>query len=369
MRNAGKTIPLTAVLVLAVMLVAGIIAMINSIPLSIRTIYGYSREFTGITPRGDASRTAAILKEIQEKSPVELGRVMKCRTASTLIQSIVGKWPYYPLGLTVEDAQYYLDKQGMTHVTGRMPKNGAAEALISRKVAVNLGLKIGDNLLAPDNDDGFSPNEVKIVGIAEGDRWLMLMNRKYLEDYHFPPIDVGIVFAKERSEQRKLDLWLEKNFKGRPVAVLAYHQIEKDTNEMFATLYQILNAVVGTLVIVITIMMGMLINIYQSQRLIEFGLLQALGYTKKQILRRVIAESVLVVIVGWLLGLGAAYALLQFAKSVLMDPRAFSLDTLDPVAYLYTVPLPFAILLTALGTVLWRFKNFDPIGVVERRIV
>jgi ABC-type antimicrobial peptide transport system permease subunit len=138
---------------------------------------------------------------------------------------------------------------------------------------------------------------------------------------------------------------------------------------MFRTLYQILNVVIGTLVIVITFMMGMLINIYQSQRIVEFGLLQAIGYTKRQILSRVLTETAMVVVVGWLLGLLAAYGLLNVANATLMAPRAYAINPVDKVAYLYSLPLPIAILVVAAATITVRFKNFDPIGVVERRIV
>jgi hypothetical protein len=64
---------------------------------------------------------------------------------------------------------------------------------------------------------------------------------------------------------------------------------------MFSILYRILDVVIGTLVLVITFMMGMLMNIYQSQRLVEFGLLQAIGYTKKQLFARVFAETAIVI--------------------------------------------------------------------------
>jgi putative ABC transport system permease protein/lipoprotein-releasing system permease protein len=52
-----------------------------------------------------------------------------------------------------------------------------------------------------------------------------------------------------------------------------------------------------------------------------------------------------------------------------MEPHAFSLQTYDPTAFNYTLPLPFAILSVAALTVWWRFHRFDPVGVVERRLV
>jgi putative ABC transport system permease protein/lipoprotein-releasing system permease protein len=116
-------------------------------------------------------------------------------------------------------------------------------------------------------------------------------------------------------------------------------------------------------------MMGMLINIYLSQRLVEFGLLQALGYTKRRLLMRVIKETTSVIVLGWLLGVALAYGGLMLAKAKLMDPNAFALNPLDATAYLYTLSAPLAVVIVATMTVVLRFRSFDPVGVVERRLV
>lgn len=368
-RNAGKTIPLTSVIMLAVLLVAGIISMINSIPYSIRTIYLYSKESLGITPRGDPTLTPSLVAEVRDNCPIPIGRLVICRGTSSEVKSIVGKWPFLVLGLAQTDVDFYLQRQGVTHLEGRKPKPGAAEAIISEPVARNLKLKIGDAVQGPEIDGSYSPNKVKVVGIATTDRWLMVGDIEYQRQNHFPPVDVAMVFAKDPERQNELDQWAVKRFKGRRAQLYAYFQIEKNTEEMFATLYQVLNLVISILVLVITFMMGMLMNIYQSQRLVEFGLLQAIGYTKRQLLKRVIIEAIAVVVVGWILGLFLAYGLLNVVKRVLMDPNAFALNTLDRAAYAYTVPIPFAILLVAIATVVYRFRKFDPVGVVERRLV
>ena len=368
-RNAGKTIPLTGVIMLAVLLICGIVSLINSIPYSIRTIYMYSRQTLAITPRGDASQTPKLAKQIRDGSPVPLERIVMARAAGNQVMSIVGKWPFAVIGLKQDDMRYWLDRQGVRQVTGRLPVEGAAEAVVSEPVARNLNLKLGDFLLKPDDNEAYSPNPVKIVGIARSDMWLMMMSYEYIRANHFPDVDVLLAFAGNLTDQEKLDRWAEEAFKGERAQVFAYHQLEKQTDEMFNILYKILNVVIATLVLVITLMMGMLINIYQSQRLVEFGLLQALGYTKRQLLGRVMRETVSVVILGWFLGVVVAYLLLRFTKSILMDPKAFALNTLDPTAFLYTLPIPAAILIVATLTVLGRFRRFDPVGVVERRLV
>ncbi len=369
LRNAGKTLPLTAVIMFAVLLVAAIIALVNSIPYSVRTIYIYSREMLGIGPRGDPEGTQVVLNRIRRESPVHLNRIMVCRATSTQVNSIVGPWPFVVLGLGQDDIRYYLQRQGVKAIEGRLPKAGEAEALVSRPVALNLGLKIGSNVQGPEVENSYSPLNVKVVGIAETSRWIMLNTIEYQRLHHFPPIDLGLVFADNLKDQNTLDHWAEKRFKGKRTQVFAFFQVDRTTDKMFNTLYQILNVVIGMMVLVITFMMGMLINIYQTQRLVEFGLLQAIGYTRKRLFKRTVQESIVVVIAGWILGTATAFGILNLVKIYVMDPHAYAINTLDPTAFWYTVPIPFAIMVVAFVTVVIRFRQFDPVSIVERRLV
>lgn len=369
LRNSGKTLPLIGVIMLAVMLIAGIVAMIDSITYSIQTIYSYSANFLAINPRGDPLSTPKLRMEVERHTPVKLERIMTCRAAGTQVNSIVGKWPFVVFGMQEQDFDFYLKRLKVTGIDGRLPRTGKAEMLVSDPVARNLHLKLGSVVLKPDSQDSYSPVPVKVVGIAHTDQWTMLTDYEFVAQNYFPPIDDLLVFAYNRPDQSKLDEWAFKHFKGERAALWAYREINRQTHTMFATLFAILNVVIGLLVVVITFMMGMLINIYLSQRLVEFGLLQALGYTKRQLLKRVIKESAVVVVLGWALGVGLGYVLLCIVKRTLMDPNAYEILLNDPVAFRYTLPVPIAIMLVAGLTVYLRFKNFDPVSVVERRLV
>gem|GEM_PF-396534 len=379
-RNAGKSIPLIVVIMLAVLLETGVIALIDSIPYSIRMTYQYSREMLGVSPRGDPTGTSKLLKDIERHSPVPLERVMLCRVSNAEVDSIVGHWPFVVLGLGQDDMRYYLDRLHVTHIEGRLPAPGAPEAIISTPVARNLKLHLYDPnethaqrehsiLLSPDKTDDYSPLPVKIVGIADTDQWLMVNSIEYQRAYHFPPVDLGLVFARNLTDQDALGRWAEKHFEGKKAAIFAYYMLEKQTDEMFHTLFSILNVVIATLALVITFMMAMLMNIYQTQRLVEFGLLQAIGYTRFQMLRRVFTETAIVIVLGWIFGVAAAQLLLLIADRVLMAPHSFALQTFDERAFRYALPLPIAILTVAAITVWWRFRRFDPVAIVERRLV
>jgi len=368
-RNAGKSLPLIGVIMLAVMLVGGIVAMINSITYSIETIYHYSANFLAINPRGDPSGTKKFEIEVIRGTPVPIERIMRCRAVGTQVNSIVGKWPFVVFGLKPDDMSFYLARMGSQGMAGRFPAKGKPEMIVSDPVARNLHFHIGSIALDPDSQDNYSPYPVKVVGIVHTSQWVMLGDYTYFAQNHFPPIDDLLFFAHNRADESKLDEWAFKHFKGQRVALFAYREIDRQTHTMFQTLFAILNVVIATLVIVITIMMGMLINIYQSQRLVEFGLLQALGYTKARLLNRVLKESLVVVILGWILGVVLGYGLLVVVKRILMDPNAYAVMLNDPVAFRYTLPIPIAIVFVAGLTVHWRFRNFDPVSVVERRLV
>jgi len=369
LRNKGKSLPLVGVIVLAVMLVSGIVSMMDSIPLSIRTIYSYSRNYAGLTPRGDPTQTLRIKEIVEEESPVKPDRIMFVRGLDLNVMSIVGKWPFVILALQPEDIPYYLEHVGPGKLEGRLPNDGEPEVVMSEPVMRNLHVKVGDVILGPDKPEAYSPNEVRIVGMIHSNEWTAVMPYSYVAANHFPPVDALLVFANGAKAQSDFDHWAEKRFTGERARVFAYHKLEKDTAEMFNILYKILDVVIGLLVVVITIMMGMLISIFLAQRVQEFGLLQALGYTKRAILGRVMGEMTVVVIGGWVAGVVVAYGLLNVVKATLMDPRAFMLNPLDRTAYFYTLPVPLAIYTVALVTVWQRFRTFDPVAVVERRLV
>ncbi|MEQ1823998.1 MAG: ABC transporter permease [Fimbriimonadaceae bacterium] len=368
-RNKGKSIPLIVVVMLAVMLVMGLVSMMNSIPLSIQTIYSYGRYSVAVSPRGDPSMTPKIVEKIRNKCPYPIERIILCRASGTQVKSIVGKWPFVVFGMQPNDWDYYLKKLGSTGLVGRYPDPTKPEAIISRPIAENLDLKIGSDLQNPATQESYSPFPVKVVGIAQTDEWLILNGFEYQQANHFPPVDNVLVFAKDMVTQDKVDHWVRDTLKGERAQVFAFYILEKQTAEMFKILYRLLDIIIWALALVITFMMGLLMNIYVTQRMIEFGLLQALGFTKQALLRRVLSETGIVLLLGWSLGVLSAVGLLKLAKVILMDPNAFALNILDPISIRYTLPIPFAIAVVAGWTLTARFRQFDPVGVVERRVV
>jgi hypothetical protein len=69
-------------------------------------------------------------------------------------------------------------------------------------------------------------------------------------------------------------------------------------------LYQFLAIADGLVIGAVALLSTFLANIYFEQRLGEFGLLSAFGFRRERLARRVMVETGILVVVGWLIGIG-----------------------------------------------------------------
>ncbi len=366
-RNPGRSLPLTLVLTLAVLTIACVVALLNSIDRTILKIYDYNRYFAAITPRGGDALRPELRALVEQASGV--GEVYETIVCFMTVETIVGKMPFVIFGVPTDKMEQLVARCGLELGAGRYPAPGAPEVALSEPLMRNKKLRLGDVVLSPLVPDQYAPVPVRVVGILKGDTWLAITSEEFTRTYFFPPLRNLLVFSADVRQQPKLDRWLRENLRGKQARVWTYAELRQETHRAFKNLYFITGVVVVLVSLMLATMMGLLANIYFQQRLVEFGLLQAIGYTRRSLLARVSWETVLVVLVGWVLGVLLAMGVLNWAKWALMEPRGLYLEPLDPIAYRYTLPVPLMVLLFALGTIGWRLRTFDPVAIVERRIV
>lgn len=369
-RNPGQTVPLTLVIVMSVLLIAGIVAMLNSIPTSIRTIYGYNKEFVAVWPRGDPELTEQIAGQIA--GAPHLGNVFRVRVAIMRVKTIIGQWPFVLFGAEQRDMKPILSRIGLRITEGRLPEAGEAGVVISRAVARNRGYRIGSVVLSPDVQEEWSLIPARVVGIADGEHWFVLGSTEFIQK-SFLGVDMVslMVMADKRDNQPIVDKYVTDKLKAEAARarVFSFDQLIEDMDRDLATLYVILNIVIAALVTLLATMMGMLANIHFSQRMVEFGLLQAVGYSRAMLLWRAVLETVYVVVGSWLIGIALSHFSLEVVRALVMEPKGYPMETADWSTYRYTLPVPFAIALFATATVWLRFRRFDPVAIVERRLV
>ncbi len=366
-RNLGRTLPMTFVIVLAVVLVASVVSIVHSIDLTVFTLYGYNRYLTGLTPRNALTIDESEVAKIR-KLP-ELGRLYPAHSYQTLIKTIFGKMPFPLFGLDAPGRQLIVARCRQRLVAGRMPAEGRPEAVISEDIAKNLGLKLGDVISNPNSEDSYAPIPIRLVGLLRGPVWLGLTS-KSLVDANSPFTFTGyLAFAPTADEaaQRRLDLAMVRVVDKANARVWRYGGLVREARSALSNLYLILNIIVGIIVFAISFVCGLLSNIYFTQRLPEVATLAAIGYARSQLLRRALGETSLLCILGWLLGIVLTVGLLWTVRAVALAPKGLLLDPFDPRAFAFTLPLPITITLFAVVTIGLRLSALDPVSIIERR--
>ncbi len=365
-RNLSRTAPVALVIVLSVVLIGTVVTIIRSIDLTVLTVYGYNRYFLVAVPRnGNQLAPEAEFAIRSEPLAKEVYRISVCFTN---IRTIFGKFPFVLFGLTDEEMPKMLKLTRMRLVEGRLPREGEPECALSVGIARNRNLKIGDVVLAPDIEDSFAPVPVKLVGLLDGENWFAVISKEFVQKNYFPPLEEVVVAAPTPAQQPELDRRLDKALDKRQVRLFTYGQLVRELRSSLSNLYLIMNIVIAIVVLVIAIMMGMLSNIFFMQRLPEFALLAAMGYTRTMLLWRVVRETLLLVTVGWTVGVLLSMGILWGLYWWVFEPRGMLLQPMDWMAYRYTIPVPIAVLLFAAMSVGPRLLTMDPVLVIERKV-
>ena len=93
----------------------------------------------------------------------------------------------------------------------------------------------------------------------------------------------------------------------------------------------------------------------------------AIGYSRPKLIGRVLAETSLLNIAGWIVGAASTALLMRFLGEKVFRARGLFLDPFDLDAYAHTIPVPICITIFSVGTIAYRLLKLDPVTIIERR--
>jgi hypothetical protein len=378
-RNVTRTLPVGGAIIISVFLIAAIVTLLNSVDDSITTNYGFVRHFSVLATQVARNVSPRLLDRVR-KEP-DLGQMISSVPYFLALRTVFGEMPVPVYGVEPDAMPVLAHVTGNRLVKGRWPRPNTPEIVMSRAWANNFSKDIG-GWIGPKKDDNLPsiPDKQQLVGILEGGASIALTDRSYLL-LELPDaiIRTSYLLVPKSPQQlprlnSRVDDYLN-NYKkygiaeqdARFVRLYTFNGLVKRLRESLGFLYTFL-AIADILVIgAVALMSGFLANIYFEQRLGEFGLLSALGFRRERLARRVIVETGMLVIAGWLLGLLLTWLIFRALDAYYMTPRGLVLAQLDNLAIRYTLPTPIIVGLASLGTVLFRLYRMDPIEIMERR--
>lgn len=196
-------------------------------------------------------------------------------------------------------------------------------ALVSDNFAALYGVKVGDRL---EFRGPHGPLEVEVIGSAPDYSWnrgTILVNRSWFrEKFQDDQVDIYDVWLRPGADPEAMRRKLVEWGASESLAVATRAELRRDLSLMLHRVYSLayaLEVVVG-LVALLGVTNALLISVLQRRR--ELGLLRAVGATRSQVLRSVLAEATLMGLLGALIGFGIGLLLEWFTLRVLISDDA-----------------------------------------------
>lgn len=194
------------------------------------------------------------------------------------------------------------------------------KVVVSRNFASLYGKNVGDTITIPGRG---RPLTVEIVGLTTDYTWnrgTIFMDRRWLrEEYGDRQIDVYDLFlAPGASPEAVRASLLARYGNDEALFVISRPELHQEVHATLQRVYALAYAqqlVVG-LVALLGVVSALFISVLQRRR--ELGLLRAVGATRAQILRSVLAEAILMGLVGALIGFGIGLLLEWYVLDILL---------------------------------------------------
>jgi putative ABC transport system permease protein len=196
--------------------------------------------------------------------------------------------------------------------------------LISENFAALYGARVGDAITLPESREPFPFQVIGTVVDYSWNRGTIIMDRDlYKRCFHDPVVDAFDVYVQPGKDPDAVReavqrLWGVEH----SLVILKRDELRQRIADMIRRIFGIAYSqeIVVGLVAALGVVMALLISVLQRRR--ELGLLRAVGATRGQILRTVLAEATLMGFIGTLIGLAVGVPLEWYCVQVILFEEA-----------------------------------------------
>ncbi|HSQ58774.1 MAG TPA: FtsX-like permease family protein, partial [Gemmata sp.] len=223
--------------------------------------------------------------------------------------------------------------RGLPDVEKFLDLPGTNDVLVSDNFARRHNVKTGDEISLPGPTGRVNLHVIGTVRDYSWSRGTIFIDRtRYAQLFGDDLIDMCHVFLKSsRDGNAKRDPELERFAADRGLFITDRHALRNFVSELINRIYLLayLQQIVIGIVAALGVVTALLISVLQRKR--ELGLLLAVGATPSQVLRSVLAEAMLLGVIGTTLGILIGLPMEWYVlKVVLVDESGFMLDVLFP---------------------------------------
>jgi len=271
-----------------------------------------------------------------------------------------------------ENLKEVFDKTNLSLINGRMPKQGEYEIVMHSSVLKNKKLQVGDKFGDEIDSSEWVSGSYTIVGEFSGESVMGFATKNYyLNGLKDSGVDTdsntmyAVVFPKSNdldAMNKNLDILDKKEATVTTKATIL---------KMFDEQMDSLNTIMALLILVITfgmsVSVGSLIYTFYNGRHDEFGILYAIGYTKKNVKNLIYKEIFFISILSWALGFVASIGVLKIVDITMFHPLGQSAVLFSIYGFTYTIIVPAFVFICATFPIVRSLSKKDLVTVIERR--
>lgn len=350
------------------------IAFLDSMTLMNAEI-SYLKQVSLVIPNGEPTFEPGVISRIQNNPDV--GRVIPENGISIRQPGLVNPVHVPLLGIPQDELEYLISQFGLRIKEGRLLEPRTNEIMLTEEVVRALGLKLGDQIAEAVDPQAYRQIQAPmvLVGILEGmpDRGktpnprVGLASYEYFDSHELHENQiVSMLVTAQPGRRQAVSEFLETDIQSARAETDTYerqHQFYNQDRQGVLLAFGIINMIVA---IGAAIVMGIVNQIAITQRLPELGLLNALGYHKKRLIRRLTLETATVTDLSWAFGLVLAFAVLVWLKTGVYYHSGMELDLSNLTPLWFVIPIPLTVIALSTIGIVRAFSRFDAVAIVER---
>lgn len=369
-RNPRRVLPAWVVQALVTALILAVVTPLTGFQATIEAQLAPLSVYTGVTPMRRASFDEELTR-VLDANPA-LDRHVDAKVLWMRTPAIVGEDASMLMALAPADQQEFVGRLGDRLGDGAWPRPGTSDVAIHRDVAKARDLAIGSRFGRFIDPEDITPGVFTVTGIVDGPARVGVVDLAWTKQPSFilaqiPP--VRIVYAKPgRKAESDGYLNAAKDAEGN-AAFKVWDEAfwRRKIDKLLANVPLILNAVVGAITVIITLVVILLNLIAFQARSDEFGLLLAVGVGRRRLVRKVVVESFLIACAAWAAGIGLGYGFVLWYDHAFLAPRAILIRVLDGYALTLASLLPFVAATASAVVLARRLHRMDPVAIIQRR--
>jgi len=378
-RRSASLIGSMVLMILAVALVAFVFVAMSDAQM---TSLGNLRQMSVVSARLGSQIDPAVITQLRAHPDVDRVIPTFQHTMLSVLIPPFGSQSINPYAVYAEDLVYLVNQHGMTLFEGHLPRPRTNELVIPQALALNRGLQVGDVIGDPDRPPypGASslPASFVISGIfarperSESDNWLSFASLEFIESHEsyntVPGHVTHLLVVPRKGRKAALDEWLVNSLAADGVHTETYDSAVAGHRQEVQSQILSIALIEGIVAMAAAISLSVLNHIFALQRRSELGILYALGYGRLQLVWRTLRESGMTTGTAWALSVAVCLGGLFYMQFGMFAPLGLHINLLNVTPWMFTLPIPVAVLAAATGTAAWALYRLDPVGIIERRM-